>query len=203
MRQKGNIFKTNIFFILIVFLFLGCSTGSITLNSSPNEAKVSISGINEQDQKNVGQTPLQIDFEEIYQTIGSFKPVMFYIKKEGFQTEKVLLPPLTSETISMNLELKREIGLEDQEKINFVMDHLFEAQQLIWSKRFDEAKRVINQVKERAPYVSATYEIEGGLLFIQEKYQSALDAYRKAMKYNPENPKLAKMKELIKEKINR
>ena len=88
---------------------------------------------------------------------------------------------------------EREKYYQEYEKFNHAVDDLFEAQRLVRVQRQEEALVVLRNLRNQTPDLSAIYEIEGGIYFLQKKYTDALDSYRLALKYNSKGIDALKM----------
>ena len=42
-------------------------------------------------------------------------------------------------------------------------------------------------MKKEYPYLAAVHEVEGGAYILKKDYQAALDSYKRALEYNPQN----------------
>jgi tetratricopeptide (TPR) repeat protein len=112
-----------------------------------------------------------------------------------------MITELSAVDLKVKMELMAESGLEDQRRLNWIVDSLFEVKRLVSAKRYDDAIELLKKVKEAVPQVSAVYELEGGIYFIQNKLHAALDSYTMSVRYNPKNMESIRMKEFVEQKI--
>ncbi|TNE97063.1 MAG: hypothetical protein EP326_12145 [Deltaproteobacteria bacterium] len=157
--------------------------------------------IDQMEYKAIGQTPLNFRADEIEKKYEGSGPISVEYRKEGYQSKKVMITELSAVDLKVKMELMAESGLEDQRRLNWVVDSLFEVKRLVSAKRYDDAIELLKKVKEAVPQVSAVYELEGGIYFIQNKLHAALDSYTMSVRYNPKNMESIRMKEFVEQKI--
>src|SRR5690606_5837413 len=75
--------------LILPMALVGCSMGSLRVSSTPDKADVMMAYEGEQPSK-LGQTPLHLDSRMIESRRGSY--VTLYVKKDGYQTESVMIP---------------------------------------------------------------------------------------------------------------
>ncbi|MCB0361663.1 MAG: tetratricopeptide repeat protein, partial [Bdellovibrionales bacterium] len=92
--------------------------------------------------------------------------------------------------------------IKEREAINHTVDSLFEIQRLVKVGRLDEALVKIRSLQDAEPNVAASYEMQGGIFYIQNDYPRALDAYQKALRLNPENVDSFNMKKYLESLTN-
>ena len=68
---------------------------------------------------------------------------------------------------------------------------------------FPEALKLLEDVKKTAPQLSASYEIEAGVYFLQNKKTEALDSYRAAAQLNPKSNEAIRMRDMIEAELMR
>ena len=178
-------------------LLAGCSTSSVNIQSSPDEAEIYITPIGKNESKLLGKTPYVASGSLLVRENEGAGPALIEVKKDGYQTIRTLITELQSVDLSLNLKLNSISGLEDHEKLNSLLDRLFESQHLARRGSYDEALSQLKAVQKEAPQLAATYEIEGGIFYLQKKYQNALNAYEQAIKMNPKNMESIKMRSLL------
>ena len=81
------------------------------------------------------------------------------------------------------------------------MDRIFEAQRLVRASRLDDALKLIEAVQKDAPELSAVYEIEGGIYYLQKKPQESLDSYQTSIRFNPKNMEAIRMRNYLSSKL--
>ena len=180
-----------------LILVSGCSTGNISLQTSPAGANVVVATLGAEKSKLIGVTPLVLTPSELESHYGGQGPVQIEFKKDGYTPVKTFITDVGTGEILINLNLDPSAGLEEPDKLNKVIDAAFEAQRLAHVGKYDEALTKVSEIKKEAPQLAATYEIEGGIFYLQKKYKESMDSYNIASKYNPKNPDTTKMRALL------
>jgi tetratricopeptide (TPR) repeat protein len=180
---------------LLLPLLAGCASTSITLQSSPSGATVFAKPMAGGEARQLGETPLTLKAADIQK--GSFGPVYFEFRKEGHASAKTLVTDLSAQELLISQELAPATGLESMERLNAVLDRVFECQRLARAGRLDDALRRLKELEAEAPQLAAVYELEGGIYYLQKKYAEAYDAYGLAAKHNPGNPEPQRMRSLL------
>ncbi len=194
---KAVTLKGGLKFATLLTLLCSCSTTSVNIQSSPSGADVYIQPIGKGEAKLLGQTPYLASGSRLEKENGGAGPVLIELKKEGYQSLRTLITETQSVDLSLNLELSSISGFEDHERLNALLDRLFESQRLARRGSYDEAMTRLKAVQKEAPQLAATYEIEGGILYLQKKYKESLTAYSQAVKYNSKNIESLKMRSLL------
>lgn len=175
----------------------GCATTRISLFTNPNGAQVYAKPLGSGQLQLLGETPLTVSGDQIEKVYNGSGPVLLEFRKEGFQTTTTLVTELSSQDLNINMEMTPSAGLEDMQGLNTLIETLFECQRLVKVHRYDEALARLKEIERKAPQISTIYEMEGGIYYLQRKYQDALDAYRLAVRYNPKNVEALRMRGLL------
>ncbi len=182
---------------ILIFISLmaitACSTGKLSVFSNPPDAQIYARPVGGGDLKLLGKTPFFVDsaeFEEMYGRGGAF---YLELRKAGYKTDSMYITEVAKIDLSIKRDLQPQRDLLSQEWLNRNVSKMFEIRRLVESKRLGEALNQIRQVKSELPLVSAVHELEGGILLLKGDYRSSVDAYRLAVKLNPENTEAAKM----------
>ncbi|MCB9084413.1 MAG: hypothetical protein H6624_08710 [Bdellovibrionaceae bacterium] len=192
--------KSNIFTLcwwgmaaVAVVAGMGCTTAKVRIHTNPSGADVFIRPVGEGRLQRIGQTPLFVDSEELRQKYGVAGAVYMEIRKEGHKHDSFFVTELSKIDLNVNRDLVPIRDLEQQRWLNGHIETLFEVRRLVEAKRYDEAMRIIRKLRDVTPYVATIHELEGGIYLLKGKHRDALDSFRLAMKYNPENPDTVKM----------
>jgi tetratricopeptide (TPR) repeat protein len=97
--------------------------------------------------------------------------------------------------------LSAKNSIEDAQSLNLAIDRLFEVRKFISLESYDEAIKHLNYIEQTWPFLSATYELKGGIFFLQKKYRDALSAYSMSLKYNPRSVPSAQMRESLEQQL--
>ncbi len=179
---------------MMISLFGCASSTSLNLQSNPTGADVYVTSLDGANPKKIGTTPLLIPAEDAVKAANTIGPVMLEFRKDGFVPSKSMVTDLAPADITMTAELQRSSGLEDIEKLNKVIDRLFESQRLARVGRLEDAMKLTESIQKEAPELSALYEIQGGIYYLQKKPQQALDSYSTSIRYNPKNVEAVRMR---------
>lgn len=169
----------------------------LNLQSNPPKAQVYAAPLGGGTPKLLGETPLTVPVPSVQRDYGGSGPVILEFRRNGYLSSKTIITDLSAGDITVNLELQATTGLEDAERLNSVVDSVFEGQRLARVGRADEALARLKQVESQAPQLAATYELEGGILYLQKKYREALDAYSLAVKFNPKAQESIRMRNML------
>lgn len=193
-------------FAVILSLFgfgaiTGCATASIGLDSVPNQAEVYAQPLGGGEPALLGKTPLNLRAPEILKQTGGSGPVLLEFRKNGYNAHRAVITDLSPVDLNLKVALLPMSGLEDQDRMNQLIDTVFEAQRLALSGRFEDATAQVKRVQKEAPQMAAAYEIEGGIYFLQNRLTEALDAYRIAARFNPANPETTRMRNFLEDAL--
>jgi tetratricopeptide (TPR) repeat protein len=181
----------------LALLSAACATSSVTLTSSPPKAEIYVAPLGAGKPKLIGETPLTMRADELQKEYGGSGPVYIEFRKNGYTPAKTVVTELASVDLTVSAELDATSGLEDLERLNLVVDDIFEAQRLARGGRYDDALTRVKSVEKLAPMLAASYELEGGIYYLQKKYKDALDSYTLAAKYNPRNSESVRMRNML------
>ncbi|MCB0392268.1 MAG: hypothetical protein KDD58_13330 [Bdellovibrionales bacterium] len=184
---------------------------SLTVNSVPEKAKVFVRPVGGGELVEVGITPTVISADKLKSSGGESGPVFVEVHKENFKVEKVLVTEIAATDMKLNFALQLQDentglqgpgrGLEDANNLNQAIDRLFEVKNFISLESYDQALNHLKVLEEKWPYLSATYELKGGILFLKKKYKDALAAYALSLKYNPNSVPSKQMRDSLERQL--
>ena len=195
-QTKFNI-RSGIRALTAVFLLASCSSTQVAIHTQPTQARVYSKALGIGKLEFLGETPLYLKGDQIEKSFGGSGPIYLEFRKEGFRSTNTIVTELSYVDLNISMEMTPEGAFEDFSTVNTLIDQMFEAQRLVKVKRYAEALTRLSEIKKQAPQVSAIYELEGGIYYLQQRFQDALDSYRTAVKYNPRNAEALRMKNLI------
>lgn len=73
----------------------------------------------------------------------------------------------------------------DRDRNDKVIENLFQAQQAIMKKNYDQAKSLIDSAIEMDEYLSKGWLLKGSLAFLQQDYQEAKRSWERVLKIDP------------------
>ena len=179
-------------------ILVGCSSvANLNLQSNPTASEVWIAPLDGTNPKRLGQTPLLIQSDEAQKIAGTSGAVVLEFRKDGYISSRAMVTDLFPSDITVTSQLQRSTGLENIETLNTVVDRLFEAQRLVRAGRLEDAMRLAEGVEKEAPELSAVYEIQGGIYYLQKKPQQSFDAYQTSIRFNPKNMEAIRMRNYL------
>ena len=179
----------------------GCATSTISFQSSPSRVQVYASTLAASVPILIGETPFVAEVPELEKQLGGSAPLNIEFRKDGYVTRNSMISDVGAADISLNIELTPSSGLEEPEKLNKVVDWLFEGQHLARAGRYDDAMKKLKEAEKESPQVAAIYELEGAIYYINKKYKEALDSYSTAVRVNPKNFTSIKMRNSLEAKL--
>ncbi len=180
-------------FVILLFLITGCSTAKISLHTSPPGADVYAKSVGDKEVKLIGKTPLTISNTDIEKEYGGSGAVYIEFRKDGYKTDSLYVTEISHVDLHVNRDMEPKRDLEYQEWLNTHIAEMFEVRRLVQLNHFDQALKILSRLKQSTPMVSTVHEMEGGVLLMSHKYRDALEAYRLAVKYDPERVEAVKM----------
>ena len=187
---------------LLLAALSGCATGQMSVQTQPGRAHIFARNLNEQEARDLGEVPIKVGADELKDRYKLVAPFQLEARLEGYQTEKVILAQVDGADINLSLNLKQETGIPLPEKMNEIVEGLFESQSLARTGRYNDAHARLRKVSEKAPELPAIPELEGDIYYLEKRYQEAYSAYGAALKLNPSNGSIQKMRTLLERVIN-
>ena len=189
MKKKLSNNLLSVFLLFFTFVVSSCSSsGKLSIKSNPSEATVKIyeqSG----DIKEMGKTPLSIDFNQVFY---NSKNVKLIIEKQNFESEKIILTKPAIQTnydvsVSLNRDTASASEQENQKKYQLVATRIAEAYEKIQQKNLRAAEGILIRFLDDFPNVSVGYDLLGNVYFIMGDKDAALSQYIKADEITPNN----------------
>lgn len=193
--------KIRSFALFAVASLSGCSTAMVTLESSPPNAEIFLRQFGTSDAKQIGETPMSLGVGDLRRQYGVNGPVVLEFRKEGYLPYRAVVTDLGATDLTVSGELTAVSGIDEQTKLNKVIDQIFESQTLARSGRHEDALAKLRALEREAPQVAAIYELEGGIFYLQKKFSEAFGAYTLAAKLDPDNAQSVRMRNLLKSVI--
>ena len=195
--KRSKKIKSYIATVALAVLSACSSVTTLNLQTNPSGADVYIYSLDGANPKKLGVTPLLIPAEDALKVSNNIGPVVIEFRKDGFIASKSMVTDLAPADVTVSAELQRSTGLEDIEALNKVIDRLFESQRLVRAGRLDDAMKLIEAIQKDAPELSALYEIQGGIFYLQKKPEKALDSYQTSIRFNPKNVEAVRMRNYL------
>ena len=175
--------------LLSVMTLTGCAAGTLRVNSTPDKADVFVAYEGEQPSK-IGVTPMNLDSRVIDEGRGRY--VTVFLKKEGYQTEALMVPTglmKASLDISSKLEeFKLPLQCQDQTfAVEKIARGIANVQSLVQANNLTEAQGKITLLLDEYPNVSVLHDLMGNVQYISKNLEGALNAYQKSLNIDPSN----------------
>jgi tetratricopeptide (TPR) repeat protein len=211
------------YYLILLMLMVGCTTGRLSVDAAPGDAELFMRGAGQDNFVSLGKTPYIEKVSVIQERAKESDSVVLEVRKAGYISKAIVLSDIDSKTdIKINFKLpsiesfmsgKDESLTQTQKRImadlaekrmteiNSIVDQLFVAQRMAQVGRYQDADDKLKALEKEFPNVSAIYEIQGGIAYIQKDYPKALDAYTKAALNNPFNLEVINMKNFLQKKV--
>lgn len=185
--------------LLILSLFpLACSSMTILVESDPPEAEVFIK--NGKASKKLGVTPLQINANDI----AGFEKYNLLIQKDGYQSYEVLIDKravsATTEVAATLQKINSTTGTTDKvadSQVEFQHRAIASIQSQLLQNNYSQAEVLIKDFLNTNPFSPVGWNLLGNAYVLQNRNQEALEAYTRALEYDPEDKDTKKMVERL------
>jgi hypothetical protein len=195
--------KVVLFHLWWMFITMGCST-ILTVRSFPETADVYMRPMGVQgDKKKVGQTPLSMDLTQFVAAMGFKGPLVVETAKSGYVSKEMMISDAGATDIELNFELKQEVKVNLSQKIDNVVDRLFEIQKLAQIGRLQDALNSAILLKGEYPDMAAVAEMEAGVLFLMNRFDDSFESFSQASRLNPNNYETRNMRDVLAAKLGR
>lgn len=176
-----------LFSISILFLFSGCSSSQLRVESTPEGADVSVV-LAGQTPRKIGQTPLNL----VEKTIGiENTDYQIILSKDGFYPENVLVPstvfPKNSNIRAQLKEVNTANKALNEKTLQTLASAVAGAQNFLKNKQYELAEQSLSSVMNQFPGVPTLHELMGNIHYLKRDLNKALLSYRKAYELNPSN----------------
>lgn len=190
-------YKTILFVLMAVILPMACANLTVTIDSEPKNAEVFLK--DGKRQKSLGQTPLQIDQNQL----GNQSSYNIEIRKEGFQSQAFLIEKRSinaqAEIFANLQEVPKLPNLQGQLDQNSSGQHrgLATIQAQLLTKNYQQAEVLAREFVDANPFSPVGWSLLGNSYLLQNRNQEALDSYKKALEYDPENVDTIKLVDFL------
>jgi hypothetical protein len=128
----------------LLLLTSACASTSLSLDSAPEKAVVTVKPLGGGASKTLGETPLTVKTADVEAEFSGSGPLMVEFSKEGYKSKSVLITELSAMNVNLKVSLEGQSGIDDPATMNAQIEALFEAQRLVRVRRFDEAMKLIS-----------------------------------------------------------
>ncbi len=207
MPSKGFVHFFSIYFskailIIIVIINISCSSSIVKISSTPSKADIFIRRLSDSTMKKIGVTPLTIRSDQVASDLDGSGPMYLELRKDEHYSKSAIVTDFNVRDIELNLKLDPKKFLKDSNKIDALINGLFNCQKLIRKRNYKEAKDTLTKLKNDFPYISVIYEFEGGIHLVEQQYSQALESFKTAIKFNPSNVEALRLKRAVEKQFN-
>lgn len=188
--------------ITVAALISGCMTSKIVVKSEPSESNVFIRPSGVEEKSPIGKTPVTMSFSELEQKIkispssGEFFELV--VEKEGYQSERLLIPSPRMGHVETIVLAKLKSGENEGKVASRLLQHLFNAQKLANEREFERAQMELDKAFAIDEKFTRAMSLRGSIFFIQQKYDESLKWFQKALNIDPQFEDAIKMISQIK-----
>ncbi|NDD90806.1 tetratricopeptide repeat protein [bacterium] len=188
--------------VCLTLLILGagaCASSSLSVRSEPSEGEVFVRKGSSAPVK-LGATPFVMTSDNAREWLGdSFELI---VKKEGYASQSIVVPKLAlGATSQVDVSLKEaslpQSCAQQDLSLNEIASGVAQAQYFLSKRNYDESRRKIQELINKFPSVAALHTLLGNLFYIQKDFQSALEAYRRSKRIQPDNVETTRMIEKL------
>lgn len=187
---------------LLVFLAMGAAYGEdIEIKTTPEDAEVFISAGPGKKEIKLGNTPLKMPSEDVFGQTGQSKSIFVTVKKEGFDTYRVMMIKTPGVDYKMEILLNISKEITTIKKHDLLMAELFKAQRMIRANNFGDALNKLTDLEKDYKEFSIITEMKGITYYMQKDLNNALSMFRLAFSKNSQNRDAYKMKVYLEKKL--
>lgn len=187
----------NIFLIFV--LLSSCSSLDLKVNSDPQQASVFVKdGIKK---IKVGETPADIP----YRNLPDLKNYVIVVEKEGYSPYEIVLEKKNFSAradIYAQLESKPQVTAEREvaslqkaqnETIALNQRTISQIQALLLKTEYEQAESALRNFLLNNPESAVGWSLLGNSFLLRNRNQEALEAYYKALEYDPDDAETQKL----------
>jgi tetratricopeptide (TPR) repeat protein len=170
-------------------LAAGCGTGNLRVVSNPEKADIYVTPEGEQPKK-IGETPLNVSADAINPGRGRYVNVS--VRKEGFESESVLVPVnLFGNSVDISAKLEQtvlpKVCIDQSAAVEKISRGVATVQAMMNRGSPEEARQKINDLLSEYSGVSVLYDLLGNVHYVQKNLEQALASYQRSLSIEPNN----------------
>lgn len=169
----------------------------IKITTSPIGSEVWVRPIGTLNYQKIGETPFNGKVRDIIDNFAKTDVFILELRKQDHQTHRFIMSDISNADIEINAKLELVDDYALMLKVDEASQGMFEVQRLIRSKNYDSAISKLDEILKKFPRLSILYELKGSALYLNKKPLEALELYKEAFKFNPQNYDAFKMKEYL------
>lgn len=187
-------------FLLVLFGFIfniSAYGKEIKITSTPSGAEVWVRPLGNFNYQKVGETPYTANVKDIVDNYTKADVFAIELRKVDHQSHRYIMSDMSNADVQINTKLELQDDYALMIKFDEVAQGMFEVQRLIRAKNYDLAINKLDDLLKKFPRLSILYELKGSALYLNKRPVEALELYKEAFKYNPQNFDAFKMKEYL------
>ena len=134
----------------------------------------------------LGTTPLSYSKA----ALPSDKAFMLTVQKDGFNAQDIPMAATDESKTVVNIRLKADDKYSNAKEFNAVLKRFFKAQKMIYDKQFHSAILELDELIKEKPDLAQAYVMKGTCYYLLNELNSAVAAWKIALKIDSENPEL-------------
>jgi len=180
-----------------------CASGGarFEVKSTPEGAEVALVRPGGAGTLSLGKTPLLLNPEQIPDVGG--KLMTLQLKKDGFQTENIILPEGSVGGLALLTFQMREsnvstaTGKAGEAAQNELARGIAQIHRQVSRKNYDDAIRTLDSLLARHPRIATLYDLLGGIHYLRKDSGRALDAFKRSLDLDPSNAETSRLVEKL------
>jgi tetratricopeptide (TPR) repeat protein len=180
--------KNIYYYSTFILCFVSCASYDLKVNSEPKGAKVFIKS--EKEMTEVGVTPLVVPPEHKNRNV-----FQIVISKEGYHPQTVVIEKRTVSAeadvfASLDKIAPIEVQLSDPKvrgEMQKVSRQVASIQSELIKRNYDSAEGMAKDLLNEYPHFAVGWSLLGNAHYLRNRQGDALEAYKKALEYDPEN----------------
>jgi tetratricopeptide (TPR) repeat protein len=176
-----------------------CACGTVEIQSEPRDAEIFAITQGQDKGEPLGSTPYKANLSDLSKIVGS-GPILLQIRKNGYQTQSVIVPDIPGSQLKISTDLKSSTT-ETHRDINRTVRLALRAEREILEKRLDAALATAKEIRQINENAASAYEIEGAVRMLQGDVSKSLESWERSLAIDPENTDARAMIQLLKEKL--
>ena len=183
--------------IVLIFTFAtsySLFAADLKIKSDPENAVVYIREASSNKRNKLGETPLKISLDDVFNNYTKDRTFVIEIEKNGHKNYNMLVSIFNKADINFDVKMEVSHSVELTKNFDMIVSQLFEAQRLLRDKNYPSAIETLTTLSKKHGNLSTVYELLGSAYYLKKDFQNALSSYRKAFSLNADNSDAYSMK---------